>query len=185
MRGFIKARRLWEPASSFTTGDLSPFHLLPKVSGVNVHWANANHTFLTNKNPQTDTFLHDISPAKLRSTARVRNPKGVSKLVNKVDCWVPCALLKGIVWAILTTKSFAAGSSTYPCHMACISKSVPRDVISLSNCRPQRLRSAVDVTWEVGADHSASLSCVFQGQVRKVVLLWYCFCMWLPSRKST
>ncbi len=122
------------------------FHLLPKVSGANVHWANANHTFLTHKNPWTDTFLRDISPAKLWSTAQEWNPQGISKLVNKVDCWVPCALLKAIVWAFLATKSFAAGSSTYPCHTACVSKSVPRDVISLSDCCPQWLRSAMDKT---------------------------------------
>jgi hypothetical protein len=107
---------------------------------------NANHTFLTHKNPQTDTFLHDISPAKLCSTAWVWNPQEISKLVNKVDCWVPCALLKVIVRAFLATKSFAAGSSTYPCHMACVSKSVPRDIISLSDCHPQWLRSTLDVT---------------------------------------
>jgi hypothetical protein len=124
------------------------FRLLLKVSEANVHWANANHTFLTHKNPQTDTFLHDISPTKLRNTARVWNPQGISKLVNKVDCWVPRALLKAIVRAFLTTKSFAVGSSTYPCHMACVLKSVPRDVISLSNCCPQWLRSAVDETRE-------------------------------------
>jgi hypothetical protein len=47
------------------------FHHLPKVSGVNVRWTNANDTFLTHKNPQTYTFSCDISPAKLRSTARV------------------------------------------------------------------------------------------------------------------
>jgi hypothetical protein len=120
------------------------FFLFPKVSEANFHWANVNHTFLTHKNPQTDTFLRDISPAKLCSTAWVWNPQGISKLVNKVDCWVPCALLKAIVRAFLATKSFAVGSSTYPCHMACISKSVPRDVISLSDCRPQWLRSAMD-----------------------------------------
>jgi hypothetical protein len=122
------------------------FCLLPKVSGANVCWANANDTFLTHKNPQTVTFLRDISPAKLHSTARVWNPQGISKLVNKVDCRVPHALLKAIVWAFLTSKSFAAESSTYPCHMTCISKSVPRDVISSSNCCPQWLRSAMDVT---------------------------------------
>ncbi len=49
------------------------------------------------------------------------------------------------VWAFLATKSFAAGSSMYPCHMACVSKSFPRDVISSSNCCPQWHRSAVDV----------------------------------------
>ncbi len=123
---------------------LSAFHQ-PKVSGANIHWANMNHTFLAHKNPRTDTFLRDISPAKLRSTARVRNPQGISKLENKVDCWVPRALLKVVVRAFLATKSFAAGSSTYPCHMTCISKSVPRDVKSLSDCCPQRLRSAMDV----------------------------------------
>jgi hypothetical protein len=124
---------------------ISPFRLLPKVSHANVCWANANHTFLTHKNPQTDTFLHDISPTMLRSTARVKNPLGIPKIVNKVDCWVPHALLKAIVQAFLATKSFAAGSSTYPCHMACISKSVPKDVISLSDCCPQWLRSTMDV----------------------------------------
>ncbi len=91
------------------------FRLLPKVSEANVRWANANHVFLTHKNPQNDTFLCDISPAKLRSTAY---PQGISKLVNKVDCQVPCTLLKAIVLACLATKSFAVGSSTYPCHMA-------------------------------------------------------------------
>jgi hypothetical protein len=52
------------------------FRLLPKVSGANVLWVNANHTFLTHKNPRTDTFSRDISPAKLRSTARDGIPKG-------------------------------------------------------------------------------------------------------------
>ncbi len=109
------------------------FRLLPKVSGANIHWANRNDTFLTHKNPRTDTFSHDISPAKLCSTAWVWNPQGISKLVNKVDCWVPHALLKAIVRAFLATKSFTTGSSTYPCHMVCVSKSVPKDVISLSD----------------------------------------------------
>jgi hypothetical protein len=125
MRGFLEERCSWKPGSRLTTSDFSIFCLLPKVSQSNARWANANHTFLTHKNPQTDTFLRDISPTKLRSTARVRNPQGSSKLMNKVDCRVPCALLKAIVQAFLSTNSFAAGSSTYPCHMACISNSVP------------------------------------------------------------
>jgi hypothetical protein len=145
-RRFLEARCSWEPGSRLTTNEFSPFCLLPKVSGANVRWANANDTFLTHKNPQTDTFLCDISPAKLRSTACVWNPQGISKLMNKFDCRVPRVLLKAIVRAFLAMKSFAAGSSTYPCHMACISKSVPRDVISLSDCHPQWLRSTVDVT---------------------------------------
>jgi hypothetical protein len=120
------------------------FRFLLKVSGANVCWANTNHTFLTHKNPQTDTFLRDMSPAKLCSTAWVWNPQGISKLVNKVDCRVPCTSLKAIVQTFLAMKSFTAGSSTYPCHMACVSKSFLRDVISLSDCHPQGLRSTVD-----------------------------------------
>ncbi len=52
------------------------FRLSPKVSDANIRWANANYTFLTHKSPWTDTSLHDISPAKLRSTARDGIPKG-------------------------------------------------------------------------------------------------------------
>jgi hypothetical protein len=47
---------------------------------------NTNHTFLSLKNSQTDTFLRDLGLAKLRSTAWVWNPQGISKLVIKVDC---------------------------------------------------------------------------------------------------
>jgi hypothetical protein len=120
MHGFLKARHLWEPGSGLTTGKFSPFCLSPKVSSANLRWTNANHTFLTHKNPQTDIFLRDTSPAKLHSTARVWNPQGISKLVNKVDCRVPHTLLKKIVWAFLAKKSFAAGTSMYPCRMACV-----------------------------------------------------------------
>jgi hypothetical protein len=90
------------------------FRLLPKVSGANVHWANANHTFLTHKNPQTDTFSCDISPAKLRSTAWVWNPQGISKLVNKVDCQVPHASLKAVVQALLAAKILRSGILNVP-----------------------------------------------------------------------
>ncbi len=141
MRGFLKARGSQEPSSRLTTGDLSPFHLLPKDSGANICWSVHESYLSYSQKSMSSTFLHDISPAKLRSTAWVRSPQGNSKLVNKVDCrlsydsfwaipmlnlhlitsqWVPCVLLKVIVWTFLATKSFAAGSSTYPCHMACI-----------------------------------------------------------------
>ena len=59
------------------------FRLSPEVSEANVRRVNANHTFLTHKKPCTDTFLRDISPAKLPSTAQVRNPQRISKLVKK------------------------------------------------------------------------------------------------------
>jgi hypothetical protein len=114
MLGFLEGRCSWEPGSRLTTGDLSSFCLSPKVSGASIRWANANHTFLTHTNPQTDTFLRDISPAKLRSTARVRNPQGISKLVNKIDCRVPRALLKAIVRAFLATEFLCSGILNVP-----------------------------------------------------------------------
>ncbi len=90
------------------------FHLLLNVSEANVRWGNTNHTFLTHKNPRTETYLRDISPTKLCSTARERNPQGISKLVNKVDCWVPRASLKGIVRVFLATESFISGILNVP-----------------------------------------------------------------------
>ncbi len=59
---------------------------------------------------------------------------------------VPSTLFNSIVQTFLATKSFAAGSSTDPCHLACISKSVPRDVISLIGCSTQLHKSTVGVT---------------------------------------
>jgi hypothetical protein len=95
--------------------------------------------------------------------------------MNKVDCWVPHALLKAIVRAFLTTKFFTAGSSMYSCHMACVLKSVPKDVISLSNYVPNGTEAPWMGCTIAGADYSTSLSCVFLGHVHKVVLLWFCF----------
>ncbi len=66
----------WHRMRGFLEEDA--FCLLPKVSGANILWVNMNETFLTHKNPWTDTFSCDISPAKLHSTARVWNPQGIS-----------------------------------------------------------------------------------------------------------
>jgi hypothetical protein len=40
--GFLEARSSWEPGSSLTTGEFSPFRLLPKVSGANVRSTEHN-----------------------------------------------------------------------------------------------------------------------------------------------
>ncbi len=59
---------------------------------------------------------------------------------------VPCTLFNWIVQTFLATKSFAAGSSTDHCHLACVLKSVPRDILSSIGCIIQLSRSAVGVT---------------------------------------
>jgi hypothetical protein len=156
------------------------FCLLPKVSAANVRWTEHDSYLSYSQNPQTDTFLRDLGLAKLRSTARIWNHLGISKLVNKLI--VACQMTVSLCFAqsdnadLPRYKCFTAGSSTYPCHMACISKSVTKDVTSLGDYVP----NSIEAPWMrraiVGADHSASLSCDCEGQVRKVVLLWYCFC---------
>ncbi len=141
---------------------------------------NTIHTFLSHKNPWTAIFLRYLGLAKLRSTARVWNFQGTSKLVNRliVACLMTASsrFTQGNSAGLPCYKSFAAGLSTYPCHMASVSKSVTKDIISLSDYIP----NSTEAPWMrraiVKANHSASLSHDCQGQVRKVVLLWYCFC---------
>ncbi len=58
---------------------------------------------------------------------------------------VPCTLFNTVVRTFFAMKSFAAGSSTNPCHLACVSKSVSRDVIPSISCSTQLPRSAVGV----------------------------------------
>jgi hypothetical protein len=79
-----QARRSWEPivASLPVNFPFSSFcrrFLLQTSVGL-----NTNHTFLSHKNPWTDTFLRDLGLAQLRSTAWVWNPHGTSKLVNRL-----------------------------------------------------------------------------------------------------
>jgi hypothetical protein len=141
---------------------------------------NKIHTFLSHKNHQTDTFLCYLGLAKLHSTAWVWNPQGTSKLVNRliVACLMTASsrFAQGNSAGLPRYKSFAARLSMYPCHVACVSKSVTKDIISLSNYVP----NSTEAPWMrhaiVGAIHSASLSRNCQGQVQKVVLLWYCVC---------
>ncbi len=102
------------------------------------------------------------------STAQARNLEGISQVVNQgwlllvwrqLSGWlhkcslhliafllVPCTLFYAVVQTFLATKSFTAGSSMDPCHLACVLKSVPRDVISLIGCSTQLPISAVGVT---------------------------------------
>ncbi len=54
---------------------------------------------------------------------------------------VPCTLFHAIVWTFLATKSFAAA-----CHLACVSKSVSRDIIPLIGSSTQLASSTVGVT---------------------------------------
>jgi hypothetical protein len=124
---------------------------------------NTIHTFLSHTNPRTDTILRYLGLAKLCSKARVWNLQGTSKLVNRliVACLMTASsrFARGKSAGLPCYKSFAVGLSTYPCHMACISKSVTKNIISLSDYVPNSTEAPCMRRTMVGADHSASLSC--------------------------
>ncbi len=135
-RGFLKARHSWELGSSLTTGEFFLFRLLPKVSSANVRWTEHVSYFFSLKNPQTDTFLRDLGLAKLRSTARVWNPQGISKLVIKVDC-------------CLSYDSFLALCSRYSVGLPCYKILFQRDpqrtpaIWHASQSQSQRMRNYI------------------------------------------
>ncbi len=154
---------------------------LPKVSGANLHWSERKSYLSSSLKSSNWHFLAWPSPRKATQySSGMESPRDFQTCeygwLLLVLWQLPCASLMAIVRAFLTMKSFAVGSSTYLCHLACVSKSVPRDAISLSDY----VSNSTEAPWMWraidGADHLASLSCVFQGQVRKVVLWWYCFC---------
>jgi hypothetical protein len=164
MHGFLVARCLWEPGNRLTTGEFSLYHLLPKISAANVHWIE-HDSYLSFSQKFSD--LHFPAwPWPSQATQYsldMESPKGYP---NSWIGWLlpvlwqlPRALLKAIVRAFLTTKSFTAGSSMYPCHMACISKSVMKDVISLSNYVPNSteapwMRRAIVGGWSLSIPFS-------------------------------
>ncbi len=148
---FLKVRSSWEPGTRISTGILSPFRLsLQRFLVQTSVGLNANHTF-SRKNPWTDIFSRDISLRKVNAVqSGTGTAKGFLYSWNRliVACQktaagqllkhslhliafqlVPYTLFQSIVRTFLATKSFAAGFSTHPCHMACFSKSVPRNII--------------------------------------------------------
>ncbi len=111
---------------------------------------NTIHTFLSCKNPWTDTFLRYLGIAKLHSTAWVWNPQWTSKLVNRL-----------IVACLITASScFAQGNSAgLPCYeilrSGIFNVPLPYGVrLKVSHkgrhifeqLRPQQHRSAMDET---------------------------------------
>ncbi len=80
---FLEARCLRKPGTRISTGFLSPFRLLPKVSHASVHWAIANHTFSSHIISSNWPFLAWHKPLLSQcSTAWARNLWGISKVVN-------------------------------------------------------------------------------------------------------
>ncbi len=113
---------------------------------------NTIHTFLSHKNPWTDTFLHELGFAKLRSTARVWNHQGISKLVNRLI--VACQMTASSRFA----QSNSAGLPCYkilrswifnvPLPYGMHLKVSHKGRHIFEQLRPQQHRSAVDETWD-------------------------------------
>ncbi len=84
---FLEARRSWEPGTRISTGFLSLFRLLPKISHANVRWAIANHTFSSHIISSNWHFLGWHKPP-LSQCSKLRQgiPKGFPILWIKADC---------------------------------------------------------------------------------------------------
>ncbi len=91
---------------------------LPKVSALNVHWTeHDSYLFFSQKSSD----WHFLALAKLRSTAWVWNHQGYPNSwigwLSLVIWQLPRALLLGDSAGLPCYECFAAGSSTYPCHI--------------------------------------------------------------------
>jgi hypothetical protein len=140
-----------------------------------------NHTFSSHTISLSWHFLAwHKPPLSQRNTSRARNLQGISKLENK-------GWLLLVLWQLLkdfpSTLCTWSRSGGFPCFAQCnsaglpcyeilrsrflnkpqpvgVSKSVPRDFISLISCCTQPPRIGAQWVWRawVGADHSASFS---------------------------
>ncbi len=143
---------------------------LSELCGRRLLWTsiglNMIHTFLSHKNPQAD--LSCVSQATQYSPS-MESPNYI-QIVNRliVAClWqLPCALLQGDSAGLPCYECFAAGFSTYPCHMAFIACLMTAFFA---------LRSKAIVQTFL-----ATKICSGIFNLRKVILLWYCFC-WIGA----
>ncbi len=111
---------------------------------------NTIHTFLSHKNPQADTFLREWGFAKLRSTARVRNHQGISKLVNRLI--VACQMTASSCFAHSNSaglpcyKILCSGIFNVPLPYGMRLKVSHKGHHIFEQLRPQQHRCAVDET---------------------------------------
>ncbi len=122
---FLKARCSWEPGTRLSTGILSLFCLLLKVSHANAHWANTNHIFSSHKIPRNDTFSCDISLCQVNAVQLGQEIfKGFSNSWIKVDCclsddsfWTIPQVLLALVCIRLGSYHFVqCDSADLPCY---------------------------------------------------------------------
>jgi hypothetical protein len=108
MRGFLEARRSWEPGRSQTTGEFSLFCLLPKVSAVNVRWTE-HDSYLSFSQKILELTLSCVSEALPNYAVQpvYGITKGISKLMNRL-----------LVACLMTASSrFAQSDSAgLPCY---------------------------------------------------------------------
>ncbi len=94
--------------------------------------------------------MHDLVLAKLHSTARVWNPQGISKLVNKVDCrclmTASLRFTQGDSAGLPCYKILCSGILNVPLPYGMRLKVSPEGRHIFERLRLQQHRSAVDVT---------------------------------------
>ncbi len=110
---------------------------------------NTNHTFLSHKNPRTDTVLRDLGLAQPRSTARVWNLQGTSKLMNRliIACLMTASLrfTQGDSAGLPRYKILRSRIFNVPLPYGMHLKVSHEGHHIFERLRPQQHRSAVDV----------------------------------------
>ncbi len=189
MTHFLKARCSWETGTRISTGILSPFCLLPKVSHANVCWVITSHTFFSHINPWTDTFSRDISLHKVNAVQLGKGiPKGFPNLWIKADCcfsddsfWTTLQVLFALDRVPAGSLQFIPFDSAHlPCYKFPLQR-VPQWTLAIWHASQSQSRgtsylwlavvsNCQEAQWVwrawVGADWSTSLSCsllVLQG----------------------
>ncbi len=179
---FLEARCLQEPGTRISTRFLSPFCLLPKVSHANVHWAITNCTFSSHIISLNWHFLAWRKPLlSQRSTARARNPQGISNLVNQgwllLVWWQLLDNSPSALGTWLHSSRFLALCSIRLCRPSLQKNSlqrIPQQTLAIwyvsqsqsqgtSHLQSTVVPNCLEVQWVlnawVGADCSTSLSC--------------------------
>ncbi len=111
---------------------------------------NTNHTFLSHKKSSNWHFLRDLILAQLHSTARVWNPQGTSKLVNRliVACLMTASLrfTQGDSAGLPHYEILRSGILNVPLPYGMRLKVSNKGRHIFEQLRPQQHRSTMDVT---------------------------------------
>ncbi len=198
---FLEVRHSWVPGTQMITGFLSPFCLSLQMFLLRTSVGKTRIIPFLGLSLNWKFPAWYKPPLSQRSTARDWNRERISNLANKVDCGLSKRQLPDAFSSALCTwlhsswfltlhqidsvdlpcyKNLHSGLLEEPCHMARVTKSVPKNVILQSALLPK----CMEVQWVwckwVGADCLSPSSCG-----RLVLESSWGFCSWQQVRTES